>query len=173
MAAELGSSCSRARAGSRRYRWSRASGPLVLFLIVVWLAPAAETLDLTIFRSPKNVFLNTDITLECKVTDFGTPVLDLSNVGVQWLYGSQKKEIYTFNAGAVTARRSAVKISATELQKGDASLHLQNIQLSEAGEYTCVVLVTPDKVEKSSRVVVLGSAYKKVFQEFQSFKSQV
>ncbi|XP_072905595.1 natural cytotoxicity triggering receptor 3 ligand 1-like isoform X2 [Hemitrygon akajei] len=96
-----------------------------------------------------------------------------SKNGVQWLYGSQKKEIYTFNAGAVTARRSAVKISATELQKGDASLHLQNIQLSEAGEYTCVVLVTPDKVEKSSRVVVLGSAYKKVFQEFQSFKSQV
>ncbi|XP_072905588.1 uncharacterized protein [Hemitrygon akajei] len=156
MAAELGSSCTRARAGSRRYRWSRASGPLVLFLIVVWLAPAAETLDLTIFGSPKNVFLNTDIVLECKVTDFGMPVLDLSNVGVQWLYGSQRKEIYTFNARTITSKRSGATISETELQKGDASLYLPNIQLSEAGEYTCVVLVTPDKVEKSSQVVVLA-----------------
>ncbi|XP_059831705.1 uncharacterized protein LOC132397244 [Hypanus sabinus] len=159
MAAELSSSSSRARAVSRRYRWSRASGPLVLFLIVVWLTAAAETLDLTIFRSPKNVLLYTDITLECEVTDFGSPVLDLSNVGVQWLYGSQKKEIYTFNARTITAKRSGAKISETELQrndKGDASLYLPNIQLSEAGEYTCVVLVTPDKVEKSSRVVVLA-----------------
>ncbi|XP_059831700.1 natural cytotoxicity triggering receptor 3 ligand 1-like isoform X2 [Hypanus sabinus] len=111
---------------------------------------------MTIFRSPKNVLLYTDITLECKVTDFGSPVLDLSNVGVQWLYGSQKKEIYIFNAGTVTAKRSGAKISTTELQKGDASLYLPNIQLSEAGEYSCVVLVTPDKVEKSSRVVVLA-----------------
>ncbi|XP_059832358.1 uncharacterized protein LOC132397552 [Hypanus sabinus] len=111
---------------------------------------------MNIFRSPKNVFLNTDITLECKVTDFGSPVLDLSNVGVQWLYGSQRKEIYSSKAGAAASKRSGAKISTTELQKGDASLYLPNIQLSEAGEYTCVVLVTPDKVEKSSRVVILA-----------------
>ncbi|XP_059831707.1 uncharacterized protein LOC132397245 isoform X2 [Hypanus sabinus] len=111
---------------------------------------------MTIFRSPKNVLLYTDITLECKVTDFGSPILDLSNVGVQWLYGSQKKEIYTFNARNITVKRSGAKISETELKKGDASLYLPNIQLSEAGEYTCVVLVTPDKVEKSSRVVILA-----------------
>ncbi|XP_062918053.1 uncharacterized protein LOC134353704 isoform X2 [Mobula hypostoma] len=156
MAAELGFPSSRARARSRRYRWSGASGPLVLFLIVVWFTPAAESLDMTIFRSPKNVLLNTDITLECKVTDFGTPLLDLSNVGVKWLYGSQRKEIYIFNAGDAMAKRHGAKIFETELRKGDASLYLPNIQLNEAGEYICVVLVTPDRVEKSSQIVVLA-----------------
>ncbi|XP_072127474.1 natural cytotoxicity triggering receptor 3 ligand 1-like [Mobula birostris] len=115
-----------------------------------------ETLDITIFRSPKDVLLNTDVTLECKVTDFGTPLLDLSNVGVLWLYGSQRKEIYTFNAGQAVARRHGAKIFETELQKGDASLYLPNIQLNEAGEYICVVLVTPDRAEKSSQIVVLA-----------------
>ncbi|XP_062918055.1 uncharacterized protein LOC134353705 isoform X2 [Mobula hypostoma] len=156
MAAKLGFSSSRAWARSRRYRWSGASGPLVLFLIVVWFTPAAESLDMTIFRSPNNVLLNTDITLECKVTDFGTPLLDLSNVGVKWLYGSQRKEIYIFNAGDAMAKRHGAKIFETELRKGDASLYLPNIQLNEAGEYICVVLVTPDRVEKSSQIVVLA-----------------
>ncbi|XP_072905583.1 uncharacterized protein [Hemitrygon akajei] len=123
---------------------------------VLALLRLSETLDMTIFGSPKNVLLYTDITLECKVTDFGTPILDLSNVGVQWLYGSQRKEIYFSNAGAATSKRSGAKISTTELQKGNASLYLPNIQLSEAGEYTCVVLVTPDKAERSSQVVVLA-----------------
>ncbi|XP_051884866.1 uncharacterized protein LOC127577613 isoform X3 [Pristis pectinata] len=156
MAAERRVGSSGARTGFRPYGGSGVRGLLVWALIGVWFTSVAETLNMTIFKSPKHVLLNTDVSLECKVTGFGTTTLDLSNVGVQWLFGPQKKDIYTFNAGKSTSKRHGIKISETELQKGDASLHLSNVQLDEEGQYTCIVFVTPDKAEKSSQMMVLA-----------------
>ncbi|XP_051884869.1 uncharacterized protein LOC127577613 isoform X4 [Pristis pectinata] len=156
MAAERRVGSSGARTGFRPYGGSGVRGLLVWALIGVWFTSVAETLNMTIFKSPKHVLLNTDVSLECKVTGFGTTTLDLSNVGVQWLFGPQKKDIYTFVAGKSTSKRDGIKISETELQKGDASLHLSDVQLDEEGQYTCIVFVTPNKAEKSSQMMVLA-----------------
>uniref|UniRef100_UPI00398EFBDF uncharacterized protein isoform X2 n=1 Tax=Pristiophorus japonicus TaxID=55135 RepID=UPI00398EFBDF len=136
----------------------RARGPrtLVWALLAVWLVWLAETLDVNIFARPKNVLVNDDVSLECKISGYKAPTLDLTNVGVQWLFGSieNRTPIYVFNGGAHFPKRTGAKMSDTELQKGDASLHLPNIQFNEEGEYTCVVFVTPDKIEKSSEMQV-------------------
>ncbi|XP_038663980.1 uncharacterized protein LOC119971843 [Scyliorhinus canicula] len=116
-------------------------------LLAVWLVTPTETLDVTIFASPKKVLVEDDVFLECKIT--GSQTLDLSNVGVQWT-GPQNQEIFIFNGGIFTPKRQGAKMSQNKLQEGDASLHLTNIQLDEEGKYTCIVFVTPEKVEKSS-----------------------
>lgn len=41
--------------------------------------------------------------------------------------------------------------------RGEASLHLPAIQLSDAGEYFCKVVVTPEMDEKSVQLEVVDS----------------
>ncbi|XP_078405420.1 uncharacterized protein LOC144684894 [Cetorhinus maximus] len=108
---------------------------------------------MTIFASPKDVLVNDNVSLECKFTGHSTVNLSLTNVGVQWI-GAKNKKIYEFNGHKFTAARQGAIIPLTKLQKGDASLHLPNIQLDEEGRYTCIVFVTPEKVTKSSELRV-------------------
>ncbi|XP_048401614.1 uncharacterized protein LOC125459327 [Stegostoma tigrinum] len=121
---------------------------LVLYVVFVCVA---ETLDVTIFSNPTNVFVTEDVTLECKFT--GNAAFNLTNVGVQW-FGPSRKEIYTFDGGEHTSKRPGAKIFEAGLRKGDASLFLPNIQIEDEGTYTCIVFVTPLKAEKSSELQV-------------------
>ncbi|XP_055505907.1 uncharacterized protein LOC129705966 isoform X5 [Leucoraja erinacea] len=127
---------------------------LVLALALAWLLPAADSLDMNIFASPKNVFLNSEVLLECKFTGFTAP-LDLRNVGVLW-YGPGQEQIYAFETGEHRRKKPGTEISDIELSKGDASLLLNNVQLADEGNYTCVVFVTPEKAQKSSELRVLA-----------------
>ncbi|XP_032894416.1 uncharacterized protein LOC116984368 isoform X2 [Amblyraja radiata] len=127
---------------------------LVLALVLAWLLPAADSLDMNIFASPKNVFLNTEVLLECKFTGFKAP-LDLKNVGVQW-FGPGTEEIYVFQMGAHRPKKPGTEISDIDLSKGDASLLLKNVQFADEGNYTCIVFVTPEKARKSSELRVLA-----------------
>ncbi|XP_069754451.1 uncharacterized protein [Narcine bancroftii] len=146
----------RVRSGSATDGRSGIRGFVMRALLAGSLVALAETWDVTIFNGPKDVLLNTSISLECKITGFNTPVLDLKNVGIQWLFGPHRQEIYVVNAGRHSSSRAGTEVFETLLQKGDVSLHLTNVQLKDEGEYTCVVFITPEKVERSSKLLVLA-----------------
>ncbi|XP_078076918.1 uncharacterized protein LOC144498906 [Mustelus asterias] len=132
-----------------------AGGRFFLFgaLFTVWFVSPTETLEVTIFANPKSVLVNEDISLECKFTGYDAAGFSLDNVGVQWI-GPNGQDIYVFNGGIASPKRNGAKMSTADLQKGDASLHLLDIQLTEEGQYTCIVFVTPEKVEKKSGLEV-------------------
>nr|QTT61906.1 natural killer cell cytotoxicity receptor 3 ligand (B7H6) [Ginglymostoma cirratum] len=139
----------------RRYLQMRvkasAEALLLYAVFALWFARVAETLDVTIFSNPTNVFVTENVSLECKFT--GSTAFSLTNVGVQW-FGPSRKEIYTFDGSKHTSKRQGAKIFEAGLRKGDASLFLPNIQIEDEGNYTCIVFVTPLKAEKSSELQV-------------------
>lgn len=106
----------------------------------------------------QTVFLNDNITITCKIP--GSPALDISTVGVVWFVrkkGSEEKvPVFEYYGDHEKAYRTGANISPEKLMRGEASLHLPAIQLSDAGEYFCKVVVTPEMDEKSVQLEVVG-----------------
>ncbi|XP_040844390.1 natural cytotoxicity triggering receptor 3 ligand 1-like isoform X1 [Ochotona curzoniae] len=107
----------------------------------------------------QTVFLNDNITITCKIP--GSPALDISTVGVVWFVrkkGSEEKvPVFEYYGDHEKAYRTGANISPEKLMRGEASLHLPAIQLSDAGEYFCKVVVTPEMDEKSVQLEVVDS----------------
>ncbi|XP_070659687.1 natural cytotoxicity triggering receptor 3 ligand 1 [Bos indicus] len=97
------------------------------------------------------VFLNENVTIFCKIRD--SPHLDIKSMGITWFQKTGKSETYTklfqyFGNYRETSQRGAW-VSLRSLQKGDASLQLPRVQLEDAGEYRCELVVTPQKAQGS------------------------
>ncbi|XP_020389246.2 uncharacterized protein LOC109934974 [Rhincodon typus] len=135
--------------------------PLVPVLVLLTLVPHSEQGDLIVSMNSGIVkaTVNKDVVLECRVSDYRREI-DLKNMGVQWFYqksgslDTQKREVYQFIAGKHIPYRKGATIIEDHLKKGIASLFLPNVQLSEAGDYTCVVFITPDNGSGKSSMTV-------------------
>ncbi|XP_042197542.1 uncharacterized protein DDB_G0290685-like isoform X7 [Callorhinchus milii] len=115
---------------------------------------STSALEMVLFHSPMKGQVNETVKLECKVSGYSSPQLQLKTVGVQWIFTSTRKEVYSYIGGKASASRNGATISEDNLRTGDASLYLPNIQIEDEGDYTCVVIVTPEKVEKTSTLQV-------------------
>lgn len=104
------------------------------------------------------VFLNDDVTIYCKIP--GSPLLDSSIMGVIWfrkIQGSaMEARLFEYYGDHQAAFRPGASVPLELLERGDASLRLPAIQLREAGEYRCEVVVTPQKAEGVVQVEVVG-----------------
>ncbi|XP_048462992.1 natural cytotoxicity triggering receptor 3 ligand 1-like [Rhincodon typus] len=138
-------------------------------VVIVLFTSLIGALEVEIFPSPLEVLANEDALLKC---EYKEPESDLSYVAVQWVLTSQtvQKDVYVFNGGNHQPIRNGAKIFDNALRKGNASLYLPNVKLYEEGTYTCIVLVTPQKEEKSS--VMQVSVQPKVSMSKQEIKTE-
>ncbi|XP_007885690.2 uncharacterized protein LOC103174895 isoform X2 [Callorhinchus milii] len=130
---------------------------LMWALISCSLFCLAGSFDVTIFKNPMEVLLDTAVRLECKITNYGSDTLNLDNLAVQWLFSYKnmtKKEIYVFNGGKHISKKAGVRMSDDLLKLGDATLELLRVQFEDEGQYTCAIFITPSKVEKSASILV-------------------
>ncbi|XP_055505900.1 CD276 antigen-like [Leucoraja erinacea] len=120
---------------------------------VVSFISASDTLELEIFASPLMVFVNDNVTLKCVVTGSGN--VDLNKMAVIWTL-NEKTEVFSFEGGTKQQNRSGANISEAELLKGNASIHLPKVQISDEGMYTCTVFIVPESDSRFSTMHVLA-----------------
>uniref|UniRef100_A0A8C8UFV3 Ig-like domain-containing protein n=1 Tax=Peromyscus maniculatus bairdii TaxID=230844 RepID=A0A8C8UFV3_PERMB len=113
----------------------------------------------------QTVFLHDNVTVPCKIP--GSPHLDITIVGILWFWKKERNEseasIYQFYGSYREATRPGANVSLLGLEWGDASLHLPKIELSDAGEYRCKLVVTPQQAEGTTRLDVVASPAVKLF----------
>lgn len=111
-------------------------------------------------QTPQMVFLHDNVTIVCEIP--GLPHLDVTTVGIIWSLKNEwhgaEVPIYEFYGNHLKAFRPGASVSLLGLKRGDASLHLPRIELSEAGEYRCKLVVTPDQAEGTTRLDVVGKS---------------
>ncbi|ERE69668.1 olfactory receptor [Cricetulus griseus] len=104
------------------------------------------------------VFLHANVTVPCEIP--GSPHLDIKTVGIIWsfknVWNESEVPIYELYGNHLKVLRPGANVSLLGLERGDASLHLPRIKLSEAGEYRCKLVVTPEHAEGMTRVDVVG-----------------
>ncbi|CAD7671527.1 unnamed protein product [Nyctereutes procyonoides] len=95
----------------------------------------------------QKVLLNDNATIVCKI--HGYHHLDITVMGITWYRKHQASatevKLFEFFGDHQMILRSGAYVSERRLQRGDASLQLPGVQLREAGEYRCEVVVTPYK----------------------------
>ncbi|XP_078537178.1 uncharacterized protein LOC144822965 isoform X5 [Lissotriton helveticus] len=104
--------------------------------------------------------LHEDVLMPCGVTGYNTPELDLPNVGVKWAFRSQngtEEEVYSFDGAEHKTSREGAQVAEKELRKGNASLFIPRIKLSDAGRYKCTVFVSSNMAQGSSSLSVLAT----------------
>ncbi|XP_069079837.1 uncharacterized protein [Pleurodeles waltl] len=124
------------------------------------LSHIAVTQKLQVTVSDVSAQLHEDVLMPCRVTGYRTPELDLPNVGVKWSFRSQnetEEEVYSFNGAEHKASRVGAQITEKELRKGNATLFIPQIKLSDAGRYKCTVFVWSNKAEGGSSLSVLAN----------------
>ncbi|XP_026562302.1 natural cytotoxicity triggering receptor 3 ligand 1 isoform X2 [Pseudonaja textilis] len=110
----------------------------------------AEALKVSMpFR--KTAVLGTNVTLQCKISDYAPPELDIKkSIFIWYLETSERNKIeklYSVVAGEHFSNRDGSRLDTIQLKNGNASLFLPQIQLHEEGKYICVVIVASAKVE--------------------------
>ncbi|XP_005883376.1 PREDICTED: natural cytotoxicity triggering receptor 3 ligand 1 [Myotis brandtii] len=115
----------------------------------------------------QTVLLNDNVTIPCKVP--GSTPLNIKGMGVIWYRKHQADEtehkVFEMYGNHQKAFRPGASVSPAGLEKGDASLHLSGVQLRDAGEYRCEVVVTPEKAQGTVVLKVLAFAKCTLFRE--------
>ncbi|XP_059565016.1 natural cytotoxicity triggering receptor 3 ligand 1-like isoform X2 [Myotis daubentonii] len=136
-------------------------------LLVLWCW--VSTADLTVEMEGKNqtVLLHDNATISCKVP--GSTPLNLTITGITWDQKDQADEtehkVFEMYGNYQKAFRPGASVSPGGLEKGDASLYLTGVQLTDAGEYRCKVVNTPYEAQGTVVLVVLASPKCTLFQE--------
>ncbi|XP_045681231.1 natural cytotoxicity triggering receptor 3 ligand 1-like [Phyllostomus hastatus] len=119
---------------------------LTLLVLVLELpALTAESLRVKMAGKTQTVLLNHNATISCKA--LGSSPLNIKNMGVIWSrknpVDGRDVTVFRLYGDRREALRGGASVFLQGLAKGDASLQLPEVQLSEAGEYRCKVVNTP------------------------------
>lgn len=106
----------------------------------------------------QSVVQNDNATINCKIP--GSPQLDIGIMGVTWFRKNQVNEteskVFEFFGNHQKAFRPGAAVFPWKLKMGDASLQLPAVQLKEAGQYRCEVVITPNKLQGTVWLRVVG-----------------
>nr|XP_048316479.1 natural cytotoxicity triggering receptor 3 ligand 1-like [Myodes glareolus] len=129
-----------------------------LALVLLWCMPMAGGLDVDMAEMTQMVFLHDNVTITCKIR--GSPRLDIDTVGIIWFVKNElnksEVKVFEFYGNHLESFRPGATVPLLGLESGDASLHLPEVQLWEAGEYRCMLVVTPDKAEGKTMLEVVA-----------------
>ncbi|XP_032082188.1 uncharacterized protein LOC116514658 isoform X2 [Thamnophis elegans] len=99
----------------------------------------------------KTAILGTNVTLQCKISDYPPPELDIKKTMFIWYLetseGNKVEKLYSVVAGKHSSNRNGSRLDTIQLKNGDASLFLPQIQFNEEGKYVCVVITTTVRAE--------------------------
>ncbi|XP_059565026.1 natural cytotoxicity triggering receptor 3 ligand 1-like [Myotis daubentonii] len=137
-------------------------------LLVLWCwVPTADFLIVEMEGKNQTVFLYDNVTISCKVP--GSTPLNIMIMGVTWYRKHQAYEQKVFemygDPNPKEVSRPGASVSLEALEKGDASLHLPGVQLRDAGEYRCKVVITPYEAQATVFLKVLAFPKCTLFRE--------
>lgn len=106
----------------------------------------------------QTVLLNDNATIFCQV--YGDPSPNITIMGVTWFWknpgSATEVKLFEFFGGQQMTGRPGAMVPLKSLESGNASLQLPGIQLREAGEYRCEVVITPHKAVGQVKLEVVG-----------------
>ncbi|TFJ95825.1 Natural cytotoxicity triggering receptor 3 ligand 1 [Platysternon megacephalum] len=134
--------------------WGRRAGTMGLgVLLIPLLVLGVAGSRLQIVADPSSwALLGSGALLKCRF-DVGGPV-DLSSLRVQWYLWEERLAQYDQGRGE---SQPGASVSEQELERGDASLSLSSVMVSDEGLYKCVVGYGPEQLQGETRLRVLAA----------------
>ncbi|KAM5224494.1 natural cytotoxicity triggering receptor 3 ligand 1 isoform 2-T2 [Hipposideros larvatus] len=140
---------------------------LMVLVLALVLRRTAALLEVEMDGRTQRVFLNGNITIICRIPGFQQ--LDIRIMGVVWYRKSPMNDtevkVLELVGHDQKAFRSGAVVSPRNLMMGDASLQLPGVQLREAGEYRCEVVVTPEKAQGTVWLQVIAYPVSSLYQD--------
>ncbi|XP_062923016.1 NLR family CARD domain-containing protein 3-like [Mobula hypostoma] len=129
---------------------------LLIDLMIFYILSLVATLDLEVSPTVLDATIGEEVLLSCLFSH--TTKLDLSYIVIEWNQrtGDNEKAICLFEFGEYEIYRPGSSLSLSEISKGNASLLLKNVTISDIGSYSCTVTIFSDK--KVGRVTLSISA---------------
>ncbi|XP_003818258.5 natural cytotoxicity triggering receptor 3 ligand 1 isoform X2 [Pan paniscus] len=146
--------------------WRAAASTCAALLILLWALTTAGDLKVEMMAGGTQITpLNDNVTIFCNI--FYSQPLNITSMGITWFWKSltfdKEVKVFEFFGDHQEAFRPGAIVSPWRLKSGDASLRLPGIQLEEAGEYRCEVVVTPLKAQGTVQLEVVASPASRLF----------
>ncbi|KAG8550690.1 hypothetical protein GDO81_022728 [Engystomops pustulosus] len=127
-------------------------------LILLGCGSTAGALSIHRLDYPMEESLGGNITLPCQFSGYKAPYLSLPKISVRWMKKTleEEKSVYELNGGSIIQVRPGSYIPEDRVLRGDASLHIPNLQDTDEGEYTCHLIVTPEKATSKVTLLVIA-----------------
>ncbi|XP_075694341.1 natural cytotoxicity triggering receptor 3 ligand 1 isoform X2 [Rhinoderma darwinii] len=100
-----------------------------------------------------SVMRDVNVTIPCEFSEFISGRI----INVHWSksQNGNTSDVYSFIPGQTqNFRPGSYMEEESEIKRGNAALHIPQVQFSDDGEYTCTVIVTPDSQEGRSALQV-------------------
>ncbi|XP_066439812.1 natural cytotoxicity triggering receptor 3 ligand 1 isoform X2 [Eleutherodactylus coqui] len=122
-----------------------------VYLLLVCLV-TADGLRVTMRAPLISVLREENVTIPCQFSEFSAG----QNINVHWskTQNGSSTVVYNFIPGRPQNRSRMYMGGESEIQRGNATLHIPWVQFSDEGEYTCTVIVTPEFKEGRSSLEV-------------------
>ncbi|XP_063286812.1 uncharacterized protein LOC134571996 [Pelobates fuscus] len=143
---------------------------LCVFLYILLLQQLSSGVEVTV-ESPQTALIGSSILLPCTFR-INNPPINPNFLAVFWKF--RNIELMKYDNKGMTAN-SKVSVNEQDFKNGIVSLSLHNVTISDEGTYTCLVIYSPDRQEKTVDLHVKASPVVRITKKalLQNQKSQI